>query len=119
MRYIDNSEMKIGDVFTDGAYGREDVRVKNRAKILYVDKYCIVWFPLNDYTARHGMAQVPTYISNDWNITSKPKKIETSELTKEELFIYKNTHLYLNAKEDISNMTIEQIKEYFKEEIID
>ena len=119
MIYIDNSEMKIGDVFTDGASGREDVRVKNRAKILYVDKYCIVWFPLNNYTARTGWMQVPTYISNDWELTGKPRKVEISELTKEELFIYKNTHLYLNAKKDISNMSIEQIKEYFKEEIID
>lgn len=34
MKYIDGSLVKIGDVFTDGSSGREDVRLKNKAKVL-------------------------------------------------------------------------------------
>lgn len=62
MKYIDGSLIKIGDVFTDGSSGREDVRLKNRAKVLYVDKFTFVWFPLNDFTT-HNYFEKEKYTS--------------------------------------------------------
>lgn len=50
MKYIDGTDVRIGDIFTDGTPDRLDVRLKNKAKVLYVDQYTLVWFPLNDFT---------------------------------------------------------------------
>ena len=94
MKYIDGSLVKIGDVFTDGSSDREDVRLKNKAKVLYVDKFILVWFPLNDFTA-HTDHKKEKYISKTWGLSSEPKKIEISDLTKEELNIYNTTNVYL------------------------
>ena len=94
MKYIDGSLIKINDVFTDGSSGGEDVRLKNRAKVLYVDKFILVWFPLNDFTT-HTDFKNSKYRSNTWDLSSEPKKVEISELTEEELNIYNNTNDYL------------------------
>jgi len=94
MKYINGELVKIGDVFTDGSSGREDVRLKNRAKVLYVDKFILVWFPLNDFTT-HTDFKNEKYRSNTWCLSAEPKKVEISELTEEELNIYKNTNSYL------------------------
>lgn len=94
MKYIDGSLVKIGDVFTDGSSGREDVRLKNRAKVLYVDKFTLVWFPLNDFTT-HTVFEKEKYGSKTWCLSAEPKKVEISELTEEELNIYNNTKYYL------------------------
>ena len=110
MKYIDGSLVKIGDVFTDGSSGREDVRLKNRAKVLYVDKFTLVWFPLNDFTYRlhedpyrgrhfadwpRTVFEKEKYGSKTWCLSAEPKKVEISELTEEELDIYNNTKDYL------------------------
>ena len=97
MKYIDDSLVKIGDVFTDGTYGREDVRLKNRAKVLYVDKFILVWFPLNEFTTHTDSKN--KYRSNTWTLSSEPKKMEILELTEEELSIYNSTNLYLEHKQ--------------------
>ena len=94
MKYIDGSLVEINDVFTDGTYGREDVRLKNRAKVLYVDKYTLVWFPLNDFTT-HTNSQNAKYTSKDWCLSAEPKKLQLNELTEEELDLYNNTNTYL------------------------
>ena len=93
MKYIDGSLIKIGDVFTDGSSGREDVRLKNRAKVLYVDKFTLVWFPLNDFTVHEFENYI--YRSKTWCLSTEPKKVQISELTKEERNIYNNTNSYL------------------------
>ena len=50
-KYLNSDEnIKVGDVFTDGSSGSEDVRLQNKAKVLYVDKFILVWFPLNEFT---------------------------------------------------------------------
>lgn len=97
MKYIDGSIVKVGDVFTDGTRGREDVRLKNRAKVLYVDKYTLVWFPLNDFTT-HMDYEKWKYTSRTWGLSQDPIKVELSELTEEELELYNNTNLYLEHK---------------------
>ena len=94
MKYIDGSLVKIGDVFTDGSSGREDVRLKNKAKVLYVDKFVLVWFPLNDFTT-HTEHKKEKYTSKTWGLSSEPKKIEMDDLTEEELNIYNSTNAYL------------------------
>lgn len=94
MKYIDESLIEIGDVFTDGSSGSEEVRLKNRAKVLYVDKFTLVWFPLNDFTT-HTEFGNEKYRSKTWCISAEPKKVEISELTKEELDVYNNTKFYL------------------------
>ena len=88
--------MKIGDIFTDGSSGREDVRLKNKAKVLYVDKYVLVWFPLNDFTTHTDYPDGwPTknkeFKSNTWCLSAEPKKVEISDLTEEELINYNST----------------------------
>lgn len=95
MKYINGDRVKAGDVITDGTEGRENVRLKNRAKVLYVDKYCLVWFPLNDFTT-HSDYKPHKWISKDWGLTQDPIKIELSELTPEELEKYNNSDDYLN-----------------------
>jgi hypothetical protein len=94
MKYTDGSLVEIGDVFTDGSSGSEDVRLKNRAKVLYVDKFILVWFPLNDFTT-HTDFEKSKYRSNTWCLSSEPKKVEISDLTEKELDIYNNTNAYL------------------------
>ena len=94
MKYSNGELIKIGDIFTDGASGRECDRLKCKAKVLYVDKFTLVWFPLNDITAATSF-QEEMYTSKDWCLTSKPKKVDISELTEEELNIYNNTKYYL------------------------
>lgn len=94
MKYIDGSLIKVGDVFTDGSSGNEDYRLRNRAKVLYVDKFVLVWFPLNDFTT-HSDYEREKYTSNTWTLSSDPKKIEISELTEQELTIYNTTNSYL------------------------
>lgn len=46
MKYIPGSLMKNGDIVTDNCSVRVDVILKNIAKVLYVNKYQLVWFPL-------------------------------------------------------------------------
>ena len=94
MKYIDGELVKIGDVFTDGSSGRKDVRLKNRAKVLYVDKFILVWFPLNDFTT-HTDFEKEKYRSTTWCLSAEPKKVDISQLTEEELNIYNNTNTYL------------------------
>ena len=91
--YINSKdEIKIGDVFTDGDSGRTEYRQKNRAKVLYVDKFNLVWFPLNEFTQHTN--HNPGYTSKTWCLSCRPKKIELSDLTEEELTNY-------NKSEDI------------------
>lgn len=94
MEYIDGSLIKVGDVFTDGSSGREEIRLRNRAKVLYVDKFNLVWFPLNDFTT-HTDFEKDKYVSKTWCLSSDPKKVEISELAEEEFNIYNNTNDYL------------------------
>jgi len=94
MKYLDGSLVKIGDVFTDGSSDRENVRLKNKAKVLYADKFVLVWFPLNEFTT-HTQHRKEKYTSKTWGLSSEPKKVEISDLTKEELDIYNNTNTYL------------------------
>ena len=97
-KYIDGSLIKIGDVFTDGTLdNREDERLKNKAKVLYVDKYTLVWFPLNDFTT-HTNFKEEKYTSKTCCLSADPKKVDISELTDAELEIYNNTDLYLQLK---------------------
>ena len=91
MKYIDKSLIKVGDVFTDGGPGREDVRLMNRAKVLYVDKYILAWFPLNDFTTHFGDFPKQGYKSNTWCLSSYPMKLEIEDLTKEELKMYESS----------------------------
>jgi hypothetical protein len=38
-RYIDGTEIKVGDIFTDGTIDhQQEYRLKNRAKVLYVNR---------------------------------------------------------------------------------
>ena len=94
MKYSNGELIKIGDIFTDGSYGREYDRLKIRAKVLYVDKFTLVWFPLNRDSACTSFEE-EVYMSKDFCLTSKPKKVDISELTEEELNIYNNTDYYL------------------------
>jgi len=94
MKYIDGSLIKIGDVFTDGSSGVEDERLKNRAKVLYVDRYQLVWFPLNEFST-HTQFEKQKYTSKIWCLSAEPKNIDISCLTEEELEKYNNANLYL------------------------
>lgn len=76
MKYIDGSLVKIGDIFTDGSSGSEHVRLKNRAKVLYVDKFTLVWFPLNDFTT-HTNFEKGKYTSKTWCLSAEPKKLKS------------------------------------------
>lgn len=91
MKYINGDIIKVGDIFTDGSNGHEELRLKNKAKLLNVDNFILVWFPLNEFTC-HGNK----YKSYDWGLTSEPKQINKDNLTEEELRIYNNTGTYLN-----------------------
>lgn len=90
-KYSDGSDIKVGDIITDGGQGRESVRLMYRAKVLYVDSYTLVWIPLNEITTL-GRG----YKSCKWQLTSHPKKIEISDLTPEEIDIYDNSDRLLN-----------------------
>lgn len=94
MVYINGEPIKIDDIFTDGSSGNEDVRLKNKAKVLYVDKYVLVWFPLNNFTT-HTDYEKEKYKSKTWTLSSEPKKIDISDLTDEELNVYNTTDKYL------------------------
>lgn len=94
MNYITGEKMKINDIFTDGSIGREDVRLMNRAKVLYVDEHTLVWFPLNLFTSNHNSGSV-IYRSNTWCLTTKPKKVHVDELTKEESVMFNNVYLHI------------------------
>lgn len=94
MKYIDGTDMRIGDIFTDGTPDRPDVRLKNRAKVLYVDKYTLVWFPLNDFTT-HTDSERGKWTSKTWCLSSNPKRVDPSELTQEEKEMYDTSHQYL------------------------
>lgn len=87
--YIDGSPIQVGDVFTDGGTGRESDRLQNKGKILYVDKYNIVWFPLS------SPPNVPLVDrSLSWFI-KYPKKVNIEDLTKEEFHRYSNSDKFL------------------------
>jgi hypothetical protein len=92
MKYKDGQVVKAGDIFTDGDHGREDIRLKNRAKVMYVDNYQLVWFPLNDFT-QHG----EILKSNTWSLTTTPIKVELNELTDHELKMYELADKTLNV----------------------
>lgn len=94
MKYIDGELIKIGDIFTDGSSGSESYRLNNRAKVLYVDKFKLVWFPLNDFTT-HATLEREKYTSKTWCLTSAPLKVDILELTEEELNMYNNTSEYI------------------------
>jgi hypothetical protein len=88
-KYINSKEkIKIGDVFTDGDNGHTEYRQKNRAKVIYVDKFVLVWFPLNKFT-QHTNTNIRN-TSRTWCLSCRPKKIEMSDLTEEELTNYNN-----------------------------
>jgi len=104
-KYKDGSLVKVGDVITDGAVGREEVRLKNRVKVLYIDNFCCVVFPLNDYSCHFPMwsdinykPTIKDYKSRTWSFTY-PKRVDISELTEEELLIYNSTDKYLFESE--------------------
>lgn len=94
MRYKNGDIIEIGDIFTDGSSGSEDIRLKNRAKVLYVDKFNLVWFPLNDFTT-HTNYKKEKYTSKTWTLSSNPIKINITELTDEELEMYNSADLYI------------------------
>ncbi len=96
-KYIDGTEIKVGDVFTDGTLDSlQDYRLKNRAKVLYVDNFVLVWFPLNDFTTHTD------YYREKWTsrtyLRTNPKKVEIEELTEEELKMYNTTDKYTKNK---------------------
>ena len=94
-RYINSDdEMKPGDIFTDGDSGHEGYRRKNKAKVLYVDKFNLVWFPLNDHT-EHTFHQIDKFRSNTWYLSGNPFKLDISDLNQEELDRYNNTDSYV------------------------
>ena len=97
--FTNGDVIKVGDIFTDGGEGRESIRLLNKAKVLYIDKYILVWFPLNDFTAHSSGYSSIKYKSNTWRLTSTPKKIELEELTLEELEKYNNSDSYLKIEE--------------------
>tara|TARA_R110002012_G_C11514566_1_gene598796 strand:- start:236 stop:514 length:279 start_codon:yes stop_codon:yes gene_type:complete len=89
-KYINSDdEIKVGDVFTDGSEGQEDYRLKNRAKVLYVDEFTLVWFPLNEFT-QHTDFDNSKNTSRTWCLSSKPIKLSLSDLTDEEVRNYNN-----------------------------
>jgi hypothetical protein len=97
-KYTNGEIMKIGDIFTDGIDdSRSDVRLLNRAKVLYVDKFVLVWFALNEHTA-HTFSKEGMYESKTWMLTPKPKKVDISELTKDELKVYNNIDKLIQIK---------------------
>ena len=50
-QYSNGDIIQIGDVFTDGHDdSRSNERLRNKAKVLYADKWNLIWFPLNDFT---------------------------------------------------------------------
>jgi hypothetical protein len=102
MKYDDGTLVKVGDIFTDGSSGHEDVRLKNRAKVLYVDKFTLVWFPLNDFTT-HTDFKMGKFTSKTWGLSAEPKRVELSELTEDELNIYNTTNSYLEHVKDYGN----------------
>ena len=94
-KYVDGTDIRVGDVFTDGyPDDRADVRLKNRGKVLYVDNYTLVWFPLNDFTT-HTDFERGKWTSNTWCLSGDPKRVEYSELTEEEREMYNTCHQYL------------------------
>jgi hypothetical protein len=95
MFYIDGTKIQVGDVFTDGSAGREEVRLQNRAKVLYVDDYTLVWFPLNEFTI-HNDLKTHRYTSNTWCLSAEPKKVDLSELTDDELIMCNSVNDYIN-----------------------
>ena len=104
-KYKDGSLVKVGDVITDGGDGREDVRLKNKVKVLYIDKYSCVVFPLNDFSCHFPMwsdinykPTIEDYKSRTWTF-SHPKRVAIGELTEDELFIYNNTNKLLLESE--------------------
>lgn len=95
MKYIDGTLIKVGDVFTDGTSDNmEQVRQKNRAKVLYVDSFNLVWFPLNDFTT-HTRFEKEKFRSKTWCLSSDPKKIEIEELTEDELEMYNSSNKFV------------------------
>lgn len=87
-RYIDGTEIKVGDIFTDGTIDhQQEYGLKNRAKVLYVDKFKLVWFPLNDFT-NHNDYDGDKWQSRTYDLSAEPKKVEIEELTEEELKMY-------------------------------
>jgi len=91
MKYNNGEIVKVGDVITDGSSGREEYRLKNKAKVSYIDKFNILVFALNEFTC-HGRGFKSF---NMGIITCEPLKIEIDNLTKEELEMYNNSDLYL------------------------
>jgi len=90
MRYINKKNIEIGDIITDGSPGNEEFRLKNRAKVLYVDKFHMIWFPLNLFTT-HGRG----FKSESWCLTNDPLKIDINDLSKEEMELYLDSSTYL------------------------
>lgn len=80
--YVDGTEVKVGDLFTDGGYGREETRTNLKGKILYVDKFNIVWFPISNYS--NELTTIETARTETYFI-KHPKKITEDSLTQEEL----------------------------------
>jgi len=91
MHYKNGDQIKVGDIFTDGGDGREGVRLKKRAKVLYVDKYNLVWFGLNEQSQFCTIAK-----SETWQISKYPVKVEISDLTEDELAMYLSSDSILN-----------------------
>jgi hypothetical protein len=93
-KYIDGTEIKVGDIFTDGTNNHQQIRLKNRAIVLYVDKFNLVWFPLNDFTT-HTDFKKEKWTSRTWRLAAEPKKVEIEELTEEELKMYNSVDMYI------------------------
>lgn len=90
-KYINGDLVEVGDVFTDGGENQEDIRLRIRGKVLYVDKFTVVWMPLNKYTINLYASHFSSKIS--W--FRYPRKLELSDLTQEELEMYNNSDSYL------------------------
>lgn len=90
MKYINGENVQAGDVFTDGGENNEATRLKVRAKVLYVDKFVLVWFPLNDFSMFDNGAMSQTF-----GFRHK-KKVTPDELTEPERVMYDSSDSFLH-----------------------
>jgi hypothetical protein len=97
-KYVNSDEnIKVGDVFTDGSINQEATRLKNKAKVLYVDKYTLVWFPLNEFT-QHTDFDKSKNTSRTWCLSCDPIKVDIGDLTDEEMENYNNAELIVQQE---------------------
>ena len=85
LKYINTDEkIKVGDIFTDG-YGDNlmEYRRKNKAKVIYVDRFNLLWYPLNDFTTHNN-----GYKTNTYCLSSDPYKLDMKDLDEKEILLY-------------------------------